>query len=127
MRHVRKTGTCWLWTGSLHEDGYGRVRRGRLLMAHRLAYELFRGPIPSGMLVCHTCDVRACVNPEHLWLGTNAENMADMARKGRSYNRPSQFTEEQITAIRNDPRRQVDIAAAYGISQARVSQIKRGL
>lgn len=96
-------------------------------MAHRLAYELFRGPIPSGMLVCHTCDVRACVNPEHLWLGTNAENMADMARKGRSYNRPSQFTEEQITAIRNDPRRQVDIAAAYGISQARVSQIKRGL
>ena len=82
---VNKTDFCWLWTGLLHPKGYGYIKdRGKNIKVHRLAYELYIGPIPEGMLVCHTCDVRNCVNPEHLWLGTNDDNIRDMRLKGRA-------------------------------------------
>lgn len=84
---VDRSGECWLWTGSSRgSNNYGQfaVTPKRSVAAHRFAYELTHGPIPDGMLVCHTCDTPRCVRPEHLWLGTPLDNHDDMKAKGRS-------------------------------------------
>jgi len=77
---------CWLWEGSVDGCGYGMiVRNGKTLKVHRLAWEeANRQSIPKGMRICHRCDVPACCNPDHLFLGTQQDNIADMVRKGRS-------------------------------------------
>jgi hypothetical protein len=86
MERTRRTEDgCWLWTGGTYPDGYGRAvvdRRG--VRAHRLAWEVFVGPIPAGRFICHTCDTPPCVNPAHLFLGDHAANMADRDAKGRT-------------------------------------------
>jgi len=83
---VQKTSTCWLWTGALFDDGYGAFQViGRARRAHRFAYLHFVGEILDGMLVLHRCDTPRCVRPDHLWVGTSADNMRDMAAKGRGY------------------------------------------
>lgn len=77
---------CWLWTAACHEAaGYGQIwHLGKVLRANRVSWTLYRGEIPGGLHVCHTCDVRCCVNPDHLFLGTREDNMQDCFKKGRS-------------------------------------------
>lgn len=83
-QHVVKTDGCWLWTGPSRKNGYGRLQDGdRSVLAHRLSYTMHVGPIPAGLLVCHSCDTPACVRPDHLFLGTYLDNAQDSTEKGR--------------------------------------------
>lgn len=77
---------CWLWQGFIHRNGYGSTGyRDKSPRIHRKVFELTKEPIPPGMDVCHTCDVRHCINPDHLWLGTRKQNLVDCHQKGRHF------------------------------------------
>ena len=78
---IEKGAKCWMWTGSVHHNGYGKWKR---FEAHRYSYELHKGPIPDGLLIMHSCDNPLCVNPDHLMPGTIADNIADCVQKGRN-------------------------------------------
>ena len=118
-QYVEKTPTCWLWTaGKSH--GYGTLRaNGRNVVAHRFSWELVNGPIPSGLIVCHSCDMPACVNPAHLFLGTDADNIADKVSKGRHYHgeahHKAKLTEHDVLFIR-------ERWAAGGVSQRHLAK-----
>jgi hypothetical protein len=94
-----------------------------------VAYEQAFGPIPPGLLVCHRCDERLCVNPEHLFVGTQKDNIADMISKGRAcrgvLHHSVRLTEDQVRQIRVADGTQREIAALFGISQTNVSQIRQ--
>lgn len=121
---------CFLWTASLTSRGYGLLasRRDGRQAAHRISWEMHHGPIPEGLQVCHKCDVRCCVNPDHLFLGTLADNMADRNAKGRQAKGRAiiraKLTDDQVRAIRADRRIYRLICAEHGVSHGTVSQIK---
>jgi len=126
---------CWPWTGHRTQAGYGSFSfHGRAVYAHRAAYELYNAPLSKGLVVCHRCDNPSCVNPAHLFAGTQKENLHDMIRKGRTKLKPrrgmqhgcAKLSDAEAIAIRNASGKQRDIANQFGVSQATVSDIKLG-
>lgn len=128
---VEKTDGCWLWTGALSEKGYGRFgleRKNR--GAHRVAYILTCGPIPDGQCVCHRCDNRRCVRPDHLFLGTVADNNEDMRQKGRRATlrppRPTpKITEDIVRQIRASVLGPRALGRLFGVDEALIRQVRR--
>ena len=127
---VQLSEGCWLWTGATNPHGYGLIsyKRSRCKLAHRLAWELLRGPIPEGVDVLHDCDNPPCVNPAHLFLGNEQDNVNDMYSKGRQNNvgrrRLSKEHIFEIKARLAEGQRPVDIAPRYSVTQQYVSQLR---
>jgi hypothetical protein len=124
-----RNGDCLEVAGHRETNGYVRIKVNyKTVSAHRYSYSSFVGEIPEGMLVLHTCDNPPCVNPEHLFLGTQQDNMNDKVAKGRQSqgetHHKSKLTKQQVLAIRRDNRSQRAIAHEYGIDQAAVQRIK---
>jgi hypothetical protein len=142
LQHVDKSGDCWIWTGTHDAHGYGVFRSGGVFhLAHRYSYELHYGHIDKGMSVCHHCDNPICVNPEHLFLGTQADNSYDMIAKGRNNisgllvdrrgenHLMAKLTEEQVHEIRTllaTGEAHSAIAKRYGVSRPTITAIKAG-
>ncbi len=125
---------CWIWTaGVFGKKGYGAFKvSGQSRRTHRISWTLLRGGIPKGLDVLHKCDVRCCVNPNHLFLGTQMDNMQDMISKGRKVASPGtrngqvKLTEQQVQEIIADTSMsQSKLAVKYGVCQQSISLIKR--
>jgi hypothetical protein len=139
MRFVEKREDgCWIWTGYIWSHGYGQFGIGqRHIPAHRFAWQMVNGPIPDDHFICHHCDERRCVNPGHLFVGTHADNMRDMYRKGRGGRKArgeavagAVLTADDVRAIRGEiddaPRGTGRrLAEKYGVTEQTISDIKR--
>lgn len=128
---------CWLWAGACGTAGYGSINVcGRTEGAHRASYAIHKGPIPNRLLVLHTCDVRICVNPDHLFLGTHQDNMDDMTTKGRHAAPKGQnhgmakLTDGDVSQIRamliEGNETQAAIGEKFGVSSNLIHYIKTG-
>lgn len=137
---VNKTADCWLWFGNSDEHGYGRIGMGskkdkskKSVLAHRYSWELAKGEIPKGLFVLHKCDTPACVNPDHLFLGTQRTNVADMVQKNRQQkgesNGMAALTTAQVRGIKSmlsAGATKASIARQYEVSPSLVSMINSG-
>mgnify|MGYP000103149498 CR=1 FL=1 len=127
---------CWQWIASIGSHGYGQIstRSGPPALAHRYSYELFVGEIPEGSVVCHKCDNRKCVNPEHLFVGTQRDNIMDMIKKNRARyssqrgekNPSAKLSAKQALEIFRSDKRGADLAREYGVTPTMISKIRRG-
>jgi hypothetical protein len=130
--HPEPNSGCWLWDGHLNEHGYGKFGyKGQNGLAHRASYDMHVEPVPEGLWVLHKCDVPCCVNPEHLFLGTQQDNIDDMHAKkrerhpiGMAHGR-AKLTEDDVRAIRADIRSQAQLSKLYGVTKTNIYSIKR--
>lgn len=124
---------CWLWCASVNPTGYGVLtyRRKRYL-AHRVSHMLSHGPIRRGMQVNHKCDVPRCVNPAHLYLGTQKQNIADMLKRGRTYRKGEsahgirKLSTKDVLAIRSRKEKPHVVASIYGVSYQTINDVRSG-
>ena len=134
---VQKTDGCWQWIAGKFKQGYGSFYfKGRHLKAHRVAWELSFGQIPESQKVCHSCDNPACMNPSHLFIGSQKDNIRDMMAKGRSStvgasqagenNRNARLTKGEVLNIRNSILPSKVLAELYPVSLAQIYNIKNG-
>ena len=129
---IPETG-CWIWLGSITKHGYGKMTLGAKthINAHRASYELKHGPIPEGMLALHHCDIKCCVNPDHIFLGTQQANMNDKVCKNRQANGikhgMSKLTEEQAKEAKFGNVKPVELAKKFNCSATTIRQIRSGL
>lgn len=130
---------CLIYTGKVGNKGYGRLGWRGVNGAHRVAYTLAHGAIPKGLLVCHRCDVPLCVNPHHLFVGTNSDNMADMHRKGRAQcgnldhakrspvrhcELAGKLTWEDVRAIRASSSALAELAQSFGVHVKTIRRVR---
>jgi len=128
---VDRSDGCWNWTAGKNDAGYGQIKvAGKVLKAHRVSYFLRHQTIPHQLFICHSCDNPACVNPDHLFPGTTAENQKDKARKDRSW-RPvgachhlTHLSDVDVLEIRARPDKYRLIAADYNVSWSTIERIK---
>ena len=128
---INPTTGCWEYQGYIHHDGYGAVQRnGVRAQAHRMAWMQLRGPIPDNMLLCHKCDNRKCVNPDHMFIGTNADNQKDKAEKSRACrgeSRPlAKLTEKIVREMRASTEPTHILAKRYNIDKSTVKRARNG-
>lgn len=136
---AQRKGDCLVWIGDRDQRGYGVIRlNGRRQKAHRVSYSLHVGPIPAGMVVRHACDNPSCVDPMHLLLGTQLQNVEDMLQRGRAtrlkgeHNPGAQLTAQQVAQIRarHQPRHPTHsghaLALEFGVSESTISLVVRG-
>jgi hypothetical protein len=133
---VAKGDGCWLWTASKDRSGYGQIgvktEKGfRPVKAHRIAWQLTHGAVAPGQHVLHQCDTPSCVRPDHLFVGTHADNMQDMLRKGRQGHSErhgmAKLTNADVVAIRASSRSSADLSAVFGVGEDHISRIRRGV
>lgn len=120
---------CWIWADHLASNGYGSFRVGlKTIGAHRVAWVLYKGVIPDGLFVLHKCDVKSCVNPDHLFLGTQADNIKDMINKNRHPHGLShgntKLTTDQVKYIRASSLSLLTLARKLGVSKKTILQVK---
>lgn len=130
---VQKSETCWVWTGSLTPKGYGKFGDGFMQspkLAHRVSWEWAHGAIPDGLLVLHKCDNSACVRPDHLFLGTNYDNVQDCVQKGRQSKGEKHgravLTLQQVHEIQASTLTVTELSKLYGVAHGHISQIRNG-
>lgn len=125
LKRTDQSGDCLIWNGAVMKDGYGNIyHEGKYWRAHRLSYFFEHGEIPAGMYVCHTCDTPLCVNPDHLFLGTCADNLRDMTRKLR--NNMQALTPKIVREIRASDKMNVELAVKYDVSPSAISKVRIG-